>query len=46
VLKVFGRQSAFWAVLVANGCDWFVNVKPATGRQFWATTADIPAMFG
>jgi hypothetical protein len=33
-------------VLVANGCDWFVNVKPATGRQFWATMADIPAMFG
>jgi hypothetical protein len=46
VESVSERQSAFWAVFVVNGWEWFVNVKPATGRQFWATIEDIPAKFG
>lgn len=31
---------------MVKGCDWFVKVKPATGRQFWATMADISAILG
>lgn len=33
-------------MFVVSGWDWFVKVKPATGRQFWATMADIPPILG